>query len=78
MEVRAQDLMSESFIDFLAEKGLAFVVVDREGTPDLFEIWLEHVQRDNAPDFAYVPLDRRRPQQAARQSRTAYPRAMSD
>ncbi len=54
VEVRARDLMTKSFIDFLAGKGMAFVLVDRVGTPDLFDIWLACVQQDNAPDFAYI------------------------
>ncbi len=54
VEVRARDLMSESFIDFLAGKGLAFVLVDREGTPDLFDAWWARVEQGNAPDFAYI------------------------
>jgi uncharacterized protein YecE (DUF72 family) len=37
VEVRAPDLMTEAFARFLAERGFAFVLVDRKGTPDVFE-----------------------------------------
>jgi uncharacterized protein YecE (DUF72 family) len=39
VEVRAADLMTESFAGFLAERGFALVLVDRKATPDLFELW---------------------------------------
>lgn len=39
VEVRAADLMSASFAAFLAERGFALALVDRVGTPDLYEIW---------------------------------------
>jgi uncharacterized protein YecE (DUF72 family) len=41
VEVRAKDLMTEAFARFLAERGIALVLADRKGTPDLFDIWAE-------------------------------------
>jgi uncharacterized protein YecE (DUF72 family) len=51
VEVRAHDLMTAAFAQFLAERGLVLALVDRAGTPDLYEIW-----RSAAPDaaFAYI------------------------
>jgi uncharacterized protein YecE (DUF72 family) len=39
VEVRAADLMTAAFVQFVIERGLGFVLVDREGTPDLYEMW---------------------------------------
>lgn len=41
VEVRAKDLMTDAFARFLAERGIALVLADRKGTPDLYEIWVE-------------------------------------
>lgn len=41
VEVRAHDLMTEAFARFLAERGFALVIIDREGTPDLFDVWAD-------------------------------------
>jgi uncharacterized protein YecE (DUF72 family) len=41
VEVRAKDLMTEAFARFLAERGLALVLADRKGTPDLYAVWQE-------------------------------------
>ena len=54
VEVRARDLMTGAFARFLAERGMALVVVDREGWPDLYPIWDELVQADVAPNFAIL------------------------
>lgn len=54
VEVRAVDLMTPTFATFLAERGLALVLVDREGTPDLFDTWEEARQQDAAPDFTFI------------------------
>ncbi len=51
VEVRAADLMTPAFAAFLAERGFALVLVDRVGTPDLYEVWAE--ARGDV-DFAYV------------------------
>lgn len=54
VEVRAKDLMTPAFAKYLAERGLAFVLVDRMYTPDLYETWLELVQTGAAPDFCMI------------------------
>ena len=54
VEVRATDLMTAAFAAFLAERGLALVLVDRLGTPDLYDIWLALVAQNKGPDFAFV------------------------
>lgn len=54
IEVRARDLMTGAFARFLAERGMALVVVDREGWPDLYPIWDELVQAGVAPNFAIL------------------------
>jgi uncharacterized protein YecE (DUF72 family) len=54
VEVRAADLMTPAFAAFLAERGLALVLVDRAGQPDLFSIWQEVVEAGSAPAFAFV------------------------
>ena len=51
VEVRAADLMTPAFASFLAERGFALVLVDRVGTPDLYETWAE---ARGEVDFAYV------------------------
>jgi uncharacterized protein YecE (DUF72 family) len=33
--------MTDAFARFLAERGIALVLADRKGTPDLFDLWLE-------------------------------------
>lgn len=54
VEVRSRDLMTEAFAKFLAEHGMALVLVDREGTPDLFPIWASIVESENAPSFCLI------------------------
>ncbi len=51
VEVRAPDLMTPAFATFLAERGLAYVLVDREGTTDGFDMWWELVEQGKAPRF---------------------------
>lgn len=41
VEVRAKDLMTAPFARFLADHGIALVVTDRKGTPDLYDVWME-------------------------------------
>ena len=41
VEVRAKDLMTEAFAHFLAERGIALVLADRKGTPDLYDVWAQ-------------------------------------
>jgi uncharacterized protein YecE (DUF72 family) len=54
VEVRALDLMTPAFAAFLAERQLAYVLVDRVATPDDYELWRELVTAGKAPDFALV------------------------
>lgn len=54
VEVRAQDLMTPAFAQFVAERGMALVVVDRVQTPDFFPIWDELVQAGAGPNFALI------------------------
>lgn len=54
VEVRAADLMTPAFATFLAERGLALVLVDRQGTPDLFPLWQEIVAGGRGPAFAFI------------------------
>lgn len=53
VEVRAADLMTPAFARFLAERGFALALVDREKSGDLFDAWLE-VLGAGAPSFAYI------------------------
>ena len=41
VEVRADDLMTPTFAAFLAERGYGLALVDRRGTPDLYDVWRE-------------------------------------
>ena len=41
VEVRSADLMTPAFARFLAERGMALVVVERVGTDDFFAAWEE-------------------------------------
>ncbi|MBW7883440.1 MAG: DUF72 domain-containing protein [Caldilineaceae bacterium] len=54
VEVRAQDLMTAAFAGFVAEHNFALVLVDRAGTPDLFETWFSVVKEGAGPDFCFV------------------------
>jgi uncharacterized protein YecE (DUF72 family) len=54
VEVRAADLMTPAFARFLAERGLALVLVDRVGSPNLFALWDELVQSAATPPFALI------------------------
>lgn len=54
VEVRARDLMTPAFAAFLAERGLALVLVDRKGTPDLYDVWWELVETGKAPAFVFI------------------------
>lgn len=54
VEVRSRDLMTSAFARFLADRGMALVVVDRAGWPDLFPVWDEWVQAGVAPSFAIL------------------------
>jgi uncharacterized protein YecE (DUF72 family) len=54
VEVRAADLMTPAFATFLAERGLALVLVDRQGTPDLYPIWQDVMATRRAPAFLFI------------------------
>jgi uncharacterized protein YecE (DUF72 family) len=54
VEVRALDLMTPAFARFLAERGMSWVVVDRDGTPDMFPVWDELVHTNIAPSFVLI------------------------
>lgn len=54
VEVRSQDLMTPAFAAYLAERGMAYVLVDRVDTPDAFPFWWALVEAGKAPNFALV------------------------
>ena len=54
VEVRSPDLMTSAFANFLAEHGLSLVLVDREGTPDIYPIWREVIAKGTAPAFCLI------------------------
>ena len=41
VEVRSPDLMTPAFARFLRDRNMVLAVVDRDGTPDLYEVWRE-------------------------------------
>lgn len=54
VEVRAPDLMTPAFATYLAERGLAYVLVDREDTPDSFPAWWDLIEAGKAPPFMLI------------------------
>lgn len=54
VEVRAPDLMTPAFAAYLAERGLAYVLVDRVEMVDAFDIWWALVAQGKTPAFALV------------------------
>lgn len=54
VEVRSDDLMTPAFATFLAQRGMAYVLVDRVNTHDLFGDWLQLVTTQQAPSFALI------------------------
>jgi uncharacterized protein YecE (DUF72 family) len=54
VEVRAPDLMTPAFATYLAERGFALTLVAREGSPDLFSVWLDLVAGGQGPRFAFI------------------------
>jgi uncharacterized protein YecE (DUF72 family) len=56
VEVRARDLMTPAFADFLVQRGMGLVVVDRVGSPDLYDIWVEQLPGASVPQFAFLRL----------------------
>ncbi len=64
VEVRSPDLMTPAFAAFLAQRGMALVLVDRVGTPDLAPLWTPLLEAGQAPGFVHVRLigdDRNKP-----------------
>lgn len=53
VEVRSADLMTPAFAAFLAERGMALVLVDRVATPDMTSVWME-LLATGAPSFVVV------------------------
>lgn len=56
VEVRAPDLMTLAFARFLAERGMALVVVERTGTPDLYDVWQAQWALPQAPKVLFLRL----------------------
>ncbi len=56
VEVRAADLMTAAFARFLAERGMTLVVVERTGSPDLYEIWHEQLSLSQTPRYLFLRL----------------------
>ncbi|MBX3013374.1 MAG: DUF72 domain-containing protein [Caldilineaceae bacterium] len=54
VEVRAPDLMTPAFATYLAERGLAYVLVDRVESADAFPFWWALIEQGAAPAFALV------------------------
>lgn len=54
VEVRAPDLMTSAFATYLAERGLAYVLVDRTDTPDTFPLWWSLIEEGKAPNFTLI------------------------
>jgi len=61
VEVRAKDLMTDAFASFLADHGIALVLADRKGTPDLFEIWAEVGTKTGLAMIRWIGDDRNGP-----------------
>ncbi len=53
--------MTDGFAHFLAERGLALVLVDRADTPDLYDIWLEHSAGVGYTFIRWIGDDKRGP-----------------
>lgn len=54
VEVRAHDLMTPAFATFLAERQMAYVLVDRVTTSDAYPFWEELLQAGKGPNFTLV------------------------
>jgi uncharacterized protein YecE (DUF72 family) len=54
VEVRAADLMTPAFAAYLTERGFALTLVAREGSPDLYSVWLDLVAGGQGPRFAFI------------------------
>jgi uncharacterized protein YecE (DUF72 family) len=51
VEVRAADLMTAAFACFLAQRNMALALVDRVGSADLYDLWMEQLDAGLAPKF---------------------------
>lgn len=54
VEVRALELMTPAFAQFLAERGFTFVVTVQDGVPDLFPVWQALMAAENGPRTCFV------------------------
>jgi len=54
VEVRSRDLMTRPFAMFLAERGMGLALVDRLGTEDMRDIWLELADAQQTPLFTFI------------------------
>lgn len=54
VEVRSPDLMTAAFAEFLAARNMALVLVDRSGSEDMFDAWLQLVDAGKTPEFAFI------------------------
>ncbi|MBV7334931.1 DUF72 domain-containing protein [Chloroflexi bacterium TSY] len=54
VEVRSNDLMTPAFARYLAERQITLVMVDRAGTPDLFELWQAVIEEGIGPKHLFV------------------------
>lgn len=54
VEVRAADLMTPAFANFLAARGFGLTLVDRVGTTDMWADWWMVLEGGNAPPFMFV------------------------
>lgn len=54
VEVRSLDLMTPAFADFLGERGMAYVLVVRENTPDAYDFWGELATAGRVPNFTLI------------------------
>jgi uncharacterized protein YecE (DUF72 family) len=62
IEVRAKDLMTEAFAQFVAERGMALVLTDRKGTPDLYETWADVGKETGLAMIRWIGDDRNGPE----------------
>lgn len=61
VEVRAEDLMTAAFARFLDDRGMALALVDRVGTPDLFDLWRAAAQQTRFAFVRWIGDDRNGP-----------------
>jgi uncharacterized protein YecE (DUF72 family) len=54
VEVRSPDLMTPAFARFVAERKMAFVLVDRVNTDDLYDSWVELTEEGKTPPFSII------------------------